>query len=91
MARVLAQNPEQFMEIEWRDLERIIATVFSDFGYDVQLNPSAKDGGKDVIVWYKGESYIIEIKHWNGKNKVGEHFISDFLQVIIRENRKNKI
>lgn len=87
-AKVLAQNPEQFMEIEWRDLERVIATVFSDFGYDVELTPSAKDGGKDVIVWYKGESYIIEIKHWNAKNKVGEHYISDFLQVIIRENRK---
>lgn len=88
LAKVLAQNPEQFMEIEWRDLERIIATVFSDFGYNVELTPSAKDGGKDVIVWYKGESYIIEIKHWNVKNKVGERYISDFLQVIIRENRK---
>lgn len=89
LAKMLAQNPEQFMDIEWRDLERIIATVFSDFGYDVELTPAAKDGGKDVIVWYKGESYIIEIKHWNDKNKVGEHYISDFLQVIIRENRKS--
>lgn len=89
LAKMLAQNPEQFMDIEWRDLERIIATVFSDFGYDVELTPAAKDGGKDVIVWYKGESYIIEIKHWNDKNKVGEHYISDFLQVIIRKNRKS--
>lgn len=88
LAKLLAQNPEQFMQIEWRDLERIIATVFSDFGYNVELTPSAKDGGKDVIVWYKGESYIIEIKHWNDKNKVGKNYISDFLQVIIRENRK---
>lgn len=89
LAKMLAQKPEEFMNIEWRDLERIIATVFSDFGYDAELTPSAKDGGKDVIVWYKGESYIIEIKHWNDKNKVGEHYISDFLQVIIRENRKS--
>ena len=88
LAKVLAQNPEQFMEIEWRDLERIIATVFSDFGYNVELTPAAKDGGKDVIVWYRGESYIIEIKHWNNKNKVGAHYITEFLQVVIRENRK---
>lgn len=88
LAKLLAQNPEQFMQIEWRDLERIIATVFSDFGYNVELTPSAKDGGKDVIVWYKGESYIIEIKHWNAKNKVGKDYISDFLQVIVKENRK---
>ena len=76
------------MDIEWRDLERIIATVFSDFGYNVELTPSAKDGGKDVIIWYRGESYIVEIKHWNAKNKVGGHFISDFLKVVIKENIK---
>lgn len=45
------------MDLEWRDFERIIAIVFSDFGYNVELTLSAKDGGKDVIVWYKGESY----------------------------------
>lgn len=89
LAEIIAKNPEQFMYIEWRELEKVIATVFSDFGYNVELTPPAKDGGKDVIVWYKGESYIIEIKHWDGKNKVGKRYISDFLQVIIRENRKS--
>lgn len=69
--------------------KRIIAVVFSDFGYNVELTPSSKDGGKDVIVWYKGESYIIEIKHWNERNKVGERYISDFLKVVLKENRKS--
>lgn len=87
LAKLVAESPEQFMDIEWRDLERIIATVFSDFGYNVELTPASKDGGKDVIVWYKGESYIIEIKHWKN-DKVKQSYISDFLQVVIRENRK---
>lgn len=89
LARRIALHPNEFMDLEWRDLERIIAIVFSDFGYNVELTPSAKDGGKDVIVWYKGESYIIEIKHWNERNKVGERYISDFLKVVLKENRKS--
>lgn len=88
LAKRIATYPEEFMDIEWRDLERIIATVFSDFGYDVDLTPSAKDGGKDVIVWYHGESYIIEIKHWNEENRVGKSYIREFLSIVIRENRK---
>ena len=88
LAKRIALHPKEFMDIEWRDLERLIATVFSDFGYNVELTPASKDGGKDVIVWYRGESYIIEIKHWNGK-KVGDRYISDFLNVIIKENRKS--
>lgn len=88
LAERIALHPEEFMDIEWRDLERIIATIFSDFGYDVDLTPSSKDGGKDVIVWYRGETYIIEIKHWCEKSKVGQSYIRDFLNVVIRENRK---
>lgn len=88
LAKRIAAYPDEFMNTEWRDLERIIATVFSDFGYDVELTPSSKDGGKDVIVWYHGESYIIEIKHWNKENKVGKKHIRDFLNIVIRENRK---
>lgn len=88
LAKRIAACPEEFMDIEWRDLERIIATVFSDFGYDVDLTPSSKDGGKDVIVWYHGESYIIEIKHWNKGKRVGKSYIRDFLNIVIRENRR---
>lgn len=89
LARRIALYPKEFMDLEWRDLERIIAVVFSDFGYNVELTPSSKDGGKDIIVWYKGESYIIEIKHWNERNRVGERYISDFLKVVLKENRKS--
>lgn len=88
LAKRIAICPGEFMNIEWRELERIIATVFSDFGYDVELTPSAKDGGKDVIVWYHGESYIIEIKHWNKGNRVGKRYIREFLNIVIKENRK---
>nr|WP_325180726.1 restriction endonuclease [uncultured Oscillibacter sp.] len=88
LAKRIAICPEEFIDIEWRELEQIIATVFSDFGYNVELTPSAKDGGKDVIVWYHGESYIIEIKHWNKGNRVGKRYIREFLNIVIRENRK---
>lgn len=88
LAIKVAYNPQYIMDVEWRDLERIIATIFSDFGYNVELTPSAKDGGKDVIVWYKGASYIIEIKHWKGNCRVGQRYISDFVKVVIKENRE---
>jgi len=88
---LIAKSSEVLTEIEWRDIERVVAEVFSGLGFDAILTPSSKDGGKDVILecTERGtkRSYIVEIKHWRSGQRVGEGKIREFLQVITREKR----
>lgn len=92
MAHEIARNPKALDELEWRDLERLIAEAFSGLGFDVELTPASKDGGKDVIVDYRtpnGEkkSYIIEIKHWKAGKRVNGQTVAEFIHVIAKEHR----
>lgn len=91
LAVMVARNPAALECIEWRDLERLIAEVFSGLGFDAELTPSSKDGGKDVVVTCtvsnETRSYAVEIKHWRSGNRVGNGVIMEFLHVIARENR----
>ena len=62
LARLIAHDPKGLDDLEWRDMERMLAAVFQGLGFDVTLTPSSKDGGKDLILEFivKGEqhSYI---------------------------------
>lgn len=90
-AEIVATNPSALDELEWRDIERLLAEVFDGIGFSVELTPPSKDGGKDIIlqcfVSGKKHSYIVEVKHWRSHTKVGGSAIKDFLSVIVKENR----
>lgn len=91
-AQLIAQNSHSLEAIEWRDLERTLAEVLEGIGFSVELTPSSKDGGKDIIVKYVvsglKHTYIVEIKHWRAGSRVGNSIICDFLNVIVRERRQ---
>lgn len=88
---LIAKNPNNLMNLEWRDLERIIYEIFNEIGFKAILTPASKDGGKDVILECEidgiPKSYIIEIKHWRSQQKVGQKAIQEFTKVIINEKR----
>lgn len=91
LIELIANSSKALAEIEWRDIERVIAEVFDGLGFDAKLTPASKDGGKDVILECRAKgtrkSYIVEIKHWRSGQRVGEGKIREFLQVITREKR----
>ena len=91
LALLIAKDPKVLHVVEWRDLERLLAEVFSGLGFSVTLTPSSKDGGKDLILECLSNetncSYIVEIKHWRSGQKVGSSSISEFLKVVLKENR----
>jgi HJR/Mrr/RecB family endonuclease len=88
---LINKTPRTLDELEWRDLERVIAEVFNGIGFNVTLTPASKDGGKDVILecFSQGtkKTFIIEIKHWRSGQKVGEKSIKDFVKIITTEKR----
>ncbi|WP_062288317.1 restriction endonuclease [Nostoc piscinale] len=91
LARLIANDPRGLEDIEWRDMERMLAAVFQGLGFDVTLTPSSKDGGKDLVLEciVKGDkcSYLVEVKHWRSGQRVGKRYISNFINVVARENR----
>ena len=90
-AEMVARNPLVLNELEWRDMERMLAEVFRGIGFGVRLTPPSKDGGKDVIltciVSGNEHSYIVEIKHWRSATKVGSTAIKTFFDIVVREKR----
>lgn len=89
---LISKNPKTLDELEWRDMERVLAEIFNGIGFKTTLTPPSKDGGKDIIVECISQgtnnTFIVEIKHWRSRQKVGEKAIKDFLKVIAKEKRE---
>jgi len=87
----ILDNPNTLIDLEWLDVERMVAELFRGLGFKVELTPTSKDGGKDIILELEesGEtkSYIIEIKHWRSKQKVGMSAIDKFVKIVVKEKR----
>jgi hypothetical protein len=90
-ARLVSETPDTLDHLEWRDLERMVARVMEGLGFECELTPSSKDGGKDLILIWRAtsgdQSFIIELKHWRSGKRVGKDAVSDFMNVIVSENR----
>jgi GTPase SAR1 family protein len=82
--RLIADRPGFLRHVEWRDLERVIASAIEEMGFEVALTPTAKDGGKDVVarccIRNRSHTFYVEIKHWR-KTRPGMLEIHDFIQV----------
>ncbi|WP_217909224.1 restriction endonuclease [Vibrio vulnificus] len=89
LAMLIAKNPRYLMDIEWRELEYVIQTVFEELGFSAELTPGSKDGGKDLVLTCRvsgqDHTYYVELKHWRSQQKVGGQAARDFLKVIINE------
>lgn len=89
LARKVAECPRYLDEIEWRDMERMLASIFDRLGFDVKLTPPAKDGGKDLILTClelgEGKKYFVEVKHWRSGKGVGIQKVRNFVHVLATE------
>ena len=87
---LIAKDPTVLRDIEWRDFERMIATALDGIGFDVQLTPPAKDGGKDVIAYCQihneTKRFYIELKHWTAGDRPGPRHVADFVEVNIQDD-----
>src|SRR2546423_722434 len=89
LCRLVAKDADALDQIEWRELERIIAVALDAIGFTVELTPGSKDGGKDVVancaVRNNEHTYYIEIKHWRKGDRPGPNHVSDFVELNVRD------
>jgi HJR/Mrr/RecB family endonuclease len=90
LLEIVANDPILILEVEHRDVERILASAAEDLGFDVELTRAGKDGGKDLVLQCRDadgrtKRYYVEIKHWISGKKVGPRELQDLLEVVVRD------
>jgi hypothetical protein len=89
LVRLIAENPDEVDNLEWRDLERVLEEAFTGIGFVTELTPASKDGGKDIILRLRRVSdsvmYYVEVKHWRSHKKVGATVLKDFVSIVVRD------
>jgi hypothetical protein len=90
----IAHDPEVVYCLEWRDLERVMAQVYEEIGFQVTLTKASQDGGKDLVLFcVSGQAsrgskpckYYVELKHWKPGNKVGSTPVQKLVEVAVRD------
>lgn len=85
LARRLALSPGELADVEWRDLERLLAEVCGALGFETTLTRSGKDGGFDLELRADGNVYLVEVKHWSAPDLVGPNIVSRFAEVVVTQ------
>ena len=55
------------LALQSREFEYLIAHLYRELGYEVEVTPFQKDRGKDVIARKSGEIVFVECKNWQGR------------------------
>jgi hypothetical protein len=75
LIRYLARHPELLHSLDPRKFEELVADIFRVKGFDIELTPRTRDGGKDIYAAHQdsfGTSlYLIECKRYASTQKVG--------------------
>ena len=73
--RYLAEHPEKLYNLTPRRFEELIAEILKDFGFDTELTPATRDGGRDIYAYVRNAvtSFLmfVECKRWARHRKVG--------------------
>ena len=79
----LKRHPAMIQTIAPRQLEEVVASIFKNQGFDVELTPQTRDGGYDIRALRKDGFgtllYLVECKRYAPKHPVGVELGSDSL------------
>lgn len=89
--KYLATHPNLLYEIEPRKFEMLVAELLADMGYEVELTPESRDGGRDILAAFNlphGKILtLVECKRFNPQRKVGIDILERFLWVLDRKDK----
>ena len=77
--RRLALHPEGLYVLSPRLFEELVASILKDYGFEVELTPRTRDGGRDVIAYIRSVACsvltYIECKKYAPDRKVGVEIV----------------
>jgi hypothetical protein len=91
----LAKHPEKMHDLHSRTFEQLIAEIFKDKGYDVELTPKTKDGGFDIRAFRRDDVgtclTLVECKRYAPKNPVSVEIVRGLYGVSRSEGATNGV
>jgi len=79
MVDTLKKRPEDIFKLSSREYEELVAELLSDMGYDVELTPATRDGGKDILAYFNTECgtflCLVEAKRYRSDRKIGVELV----------------
>lgn len=89
MLNELNKNPTDLYQLSSRRFEELVAELLIRKGYNVELTPATRDGGKDIYASRKNNLgsflYIVECKKYKPTHKVGVNVLRDLYGVLSKE------
>jgi len=92
--RELYKSPNKLKTIDPRSFEELVAFLFDNFGYEVELTGRTRDGGRDIIALQKKvvlTKYLIECKRPDPDNKIGIGPVRELYGVKVDEGASKAI
>ncbi|MXV61812.1 hypothetical protein GS429_06980 [Natronorubrum sp. JWXQ-INN-674] len=68
----------------WDEFESLVGSYYRNKGYDVEVTQVSHDGGVDVWATNKNETVAIQVKQYNGGNRVGRPTLQRLVSVIAK-------
>ncbi len=93
LLKYLSKHPEFIYKLSPRKFEEVVAEILKDFGFDVKLTPQTRDGGKDILAYFKNEvtSFLtfVECKRYAPDRPVGVDIVRNVygVQKIHKANK----
>lgn len=92
LLQYLADNPNEWYNLEPRKFEEVMAEIYTKLGYNVKITSETRDGGKDLIITdnrgFGDFMYYVECKHYKPENHVGIGFVQR-LHGVVNGDRVN--
>lgn len=91
----LAQDPDKLHELSSRKFEELIAELLSDMGYDVIVTPMTRDGGRDILAYFKlphgNILTIVDCKKFSKHRKIGPDIIQRLLWISNQKDHASNV
>lgn len=79
LLRYLATHPQLMYQLTSRKFEELVARLFSDHGFDVELTRASRDGGYDILAKLHNPATsflaLVECKKYSPENRVGVEIV----------------
>lgn len=86
---LLKSNPELLYELSPRGFEKLVAEILGRLGYEVELTPKTRDGGRDITAAKRDHLgsflYFVECKRYAPDHPVGVRLVRELNGVVQAE------
>jgi restriction system protein len=86
----LRRQPQSVFELPPRKFEELVAELLSDLGYEVELTPITRDGGKDILAYMSTPHgrllCLVEVKKYRQDRTVGVELVRQLYGTLIDAN-----